>query len=266
MTTSVFPLYKNTYTLPAYFAVVLLLSSLCFGNLKDHLYFTHDDEIQQDYPHLNADPAFFFSPDKATASVRPIDELVMWAAYAAWGNNPAFFHLLDTHNAEAVKYIAFLLFTTTRAFHLLVVAAHTLAAWLLARVVWRQGGSLILAGATGLLFWVNGTHFQAVHHISALDYPLALCCGLTTLLALGREAVIKLPIILPASLALGILAPPSIAVVWLLIFYLIWQRDNNLPNVLRAWYLSLRVLVFRLSRTERQSYAALTTRQLMVIL
>jgi hypothetical protein len=164
MTTSVFPLYKNTYTLPAYFAVVLLLSSLCFGNLKDHLYFTHDDEIQQDYPHLNADPAFFFSPDKDTASVRPIDELVMWAAYAAWGNNPAFFHLLDTHNAEAVKYIAFLLFTTTRAFHLLVVAAHTLAAWLLARVVWRQGGSLILAGATGLLFWVNGTHFQAVHH------------------------------------------------------------------------------------------------------
>ena len=105
-----------------------------------------------------------------------------------------------------------------------------------------------------------------MHHISALGYPLALCCGLAALLALGREAVIKLPIILAASLALGVLAHSSIAVVSLLIFYLIWQRDNNLSNVLRAWYLSMRALLFRLSRTEHQSYAALTTRLLMVIL
>jgi tetratricopeptide (TPR) repeat protein len=104
MTTSVFPLYKKTYTLPAYFAVVLLLSSLCFGNLKDHLYFTHDDEIQQDYPHPNADPAFFFSPDKANVSGRPIGELVMWAAYAAWGNNPAFFHLLSVKDLTFARW------------------------------------------------------------------------------------------------------------------------------------------------------------------
>jgi hypothetical protein len=59
MTATVFPLYNKFYTLAAYFAVVLLLSALCFGSLKDHLFFTHDNEIQQEYPHLTADPAFF---------------------------------------------------------------------------------------------------------------------------------------------------------------------------------------------------------------
>ena len=80
MTATVFPVYNKFYTLAVYLAVVLLLSLLCFGSLKDHLFFTHDNEIKQDYPRLTADPAFFFSPNKATVSGRPIDELVTWRA------------------------------------------------------------------------------------------------------------------------------------------------------------------------------------------
>ena len=94
------------------------------------------------------------------------------------------------------------------AFHLLVVAIHTLAAWLLARVVWQQGGESILAGLAGLLFLVNVTHFQTVHHISALDYPLALCCGLLGILALGKRAQAEQLTAFAASLALGVLAHP----------------------------------------------------------
>jgi hypothetical protein len=35
------------------------------------------------------------------------------------------------------------------------------------------------AGLAGLLFLVNVAHFQAVFHISALDFPLALMFSLT---------------------------------------------------------------------------------------
>ncbi len=45
------------------------------------------------------------------------------------------------------------------------------------------------AGLAGLLFLVNVTHFQAVHHISALDYPLgfAAACSASSHSARGRK-------------------------------------------------------------------------------
>ena len=213
MTTSVFPLYKKTYTLPAYFAVVLLLSALCFGNLKDHLYFTHDDEIQQDYPRLNADPAFFFSPDKANVSGRPIDELVMWAAYAAWGNNPAFFHLLS-------------------------VTCHVFASLCLALAYSRLGANRELSLVAGLLFLLNVTHIQAVQWISALEYPLAMLLIAATVYYYGAYAATRSTRHLAAFYglaAVSLLAHIATVMTWP--FCLAWSLSQN-----RGWRRTLREL------------------------
>ncbi len=213
MTATVFPLYKKTYTLPAYFAVVLLLSALCFGSLKDHLLFTHDDEIQQDYPRLNADPAFFFSPDKATVSGRPIDELVMWAAYAAWGDNPAFFHLLS-------------------------VACHVLASLCLVLAYSRLGANRELSLFTGLLFLLNVTHIQAVQWISALEYPLAMLLIAATVYYYGAYASTRSTRHLVAFYALAavsLLAHVATVMTWP--FCLAWSLSQN-----RGWRRTLREL------------------------
>ena len=199
----------NRHIWAAYAGLLCLIAWFCFGDLRTHLLDAHDAETFRDHLRIQQDWTFFFSPDKEQASGRPF--------------------------AEALKYFTFLLFgNSPAAFHLLVVAFHTLAAGLLAHLVWRRGGTPILAGTTGLLFLVNVTHFQAVHHISALDYPLALCCGLAALLALGRATTIAHPILFAAALTLGVLSHPSIAVVWLLAFYLIWRSANNLLTALRA--------------------------------
>jgi hypothetical protein len=105
---------------------------------------------------IDQDWTFFFSPDKTQASGRPLAEAVKYLAYLVWGNHPG-------------------------AFHLLVVAVHVLASFLWAWACRRLGLNLELSWGTGLLFLVNVTHFQAVHHISALDYPLALCWMLVSL-------------------------------------------------------------------------------------
>ena len=84
--------------------------------------------------------------------------------------------------AEAVKYLAVLGGGNhPGAVHLLVVAAHVLASLLWAWACRRLGLNLELSFLAGLLFLVNVTHFQVVHHISALDYPLALCWMLVSL-------------------------------------------------------------------------------------
>ena len=208
---------------PASAAFLGLVAALCFGNLRTHLLDTHDAETFRDHLQIQQDWTFFFSPDKAQASGRPTAEAVKYLAFLLCGNDPA-------------------------AFHLLSIAIHTLAAWLLARVVWRQSGALLLAGCTGLLFLVNVTHFQAIHHISALDYPLALCCGLAALLMLGRDTAPKRPAAFAMLLALGVLAHPSVAVVWVLAGYLLW-RKSDLAATLRTLWPSGLVLTAALSAT-----------------
>ena len=171
-------LTARPYIWPGYAGLLCLIAGLCFGNLRTHLLDTHDAETFHDHLQIQQDWTFFFSADKQQASGRPFAEAVKYLAFLFFGNNPA-------------------------AFHLLVVAIHTLAAWLLARLVWQRLDAPILAGLTGLLFLVNVTHFQAVHYISALDYPLALCCGLASLLALGRRTTIAHPIVFAASIRLN---------------------------------------------------------------
>ena len=146
---------------PASAAFLGLVAALCFGNLRTHLLDTHDAETFRDHLQIQQDWAFFFSPDKAQASGRPTAEAVKYLAFLLCGNDPA-------------------------AFHLLSIAIHTLAAWLLARVVWRQSGALLLAGCTGSCsacgFCFLGKGLQS----TASPPTLGLTLGRRLMCVLGR--------------------------------------------------------------------------------
>ena len=152
----IFPLEDRKATWLGYLALLGVLSWLCFGGLRHHLLDTHDAQSFEDHLRIDQDETFFFSPNKAQASGRPFAEAIKYAIYRLWGNDLV-------------------------AFHLSVVALHALASLLLAGVCRRLGMDLELSLLGGLIFLVNVTHFQAVHHISALDYPLALVCALLSL-------------------------------------------------------------------------------------
>ncbi len=146
---------------PGYICLVGVLSALYFGSLKDHLLSMDDHEAFQDNIAIGEDFTYFFSPEKQQPSGRPLAELTKFCAYLLWGNDPGLFHLL-------------------------VVACHALVAILVARLAWRMGLSLRLSMVGGLLFLVNVAHFQAVHWIQAIEYPLALIWGLGALLCFLR--------------------------------------------------------------------------------
>ncbi len=136
----------------AYIAGMACLTWLCFGSLRHHLLDGHDAESFADHLLIDQDPSYFFSHNKQQATGRFTADGAKYAVYLVFGNDPA-------------------------AFHLAVVATHLLASLLLALLVYRLYAAQVLAMLTGLLFLLNVTHFQAVHHISALDYPLGLACA-----------------------------------------------------------------------------------------
>ena len=133
--------------------MIAIVAAFCFGALGDHGIYFHDDETFRDNEALATDPGFFFSSGREHRAGRPVASLVKWWSFAAVDNQPG-------------------------AAHLIVVIAHAAASVLLAWVYTRLGLSLIAGLLTGLLFLVNVAHFQAVFHISALDFPLALLFGL----------------------------------------------------------------------------------------
>jgi len=212
-----------------------VISILCFASLRHHLLDTHDAETFQDHLRIDQDWTFFFSPDKTQASGRPFAEAVKYAAYLIWGNDPA-------------------------AFHLLVVATHTLASLLLASLCWRMGCDLKVGLAGGLLFLVNVAHFQAVHHISAWDYPLALVCGLLSLHCYLR--VLATPSLawwggFYGFLMLGLMSHLSIGVVVPFALYWRWLQGDDVKTILRSLLplggVLVVVLVLLLSFTSRET-------------
>ena len=140
----------------SYGVVLAVLSCICFGNVTSHLLDTHDDQTFRDNIAVSENFWFFFSTEKEHPSGRPVAELVKWIAYLQWGNDPFWFHFL-------------------------VIITHTLASYLVSRTAYNLGVPIEISFAGGLLFLSNVAHFQAVHHISALDYPLALTIGLMAL-------------------------------------------------------------------------------------
>lgn len=137
----------------AYGALLVALAALAFGGLHDHGVYFHDDETFRDNARLAEDPAFFLSAEREHRAGRPVASLIKWWAIAAAGNEagPA---------------------------HLVAVAGHTLASLLLAGVCLLLGLAPGVAALAGLLFLLNVAHFQAVFHIAALDFPLALMLSL----------------------------------------------------------------------------------------
>ena len=197
---------------PAYILLMGLLSALCFGSLKDLLLDAHDQDAFLDNIAIEKDPSYFFSLEKRHLSGRPFAELVKFAGYLIGGTSPAFFHLF-------------------------VVALHALAAVLLARVSWQFGMNPLSSLVGGLLFLVNVSHFQAVHHISALDYPLAMACGLSAMLF--YERYLRTPgwgwsAGLHATLICGMMAHVAMVVALPFIVYWTWFKRHDLNTAARA--------------------------------
>ena len=91
---------------PAYAAVVVFLSAVYFAGVRDLGLDVHDAQTFRDNAAIAQDWGFYFSPEKEQRTGRPLADLVKYLAYVVWGNSP-------------------------QAFHLLVVAAHTLSSILL---------------------------------------------------------------------------------------------------------------------------------------
>jgi hypothetical protein len=134
---------------------MVLVAAVCFGGLRDHGVFFHDDETFRDNKILAEDLAFFFSAEREHRAGRSVASLIKWWSFTAVGNEPG-------------------------AAHVVAVVGHTMAsiwlAWVCNPTGLTNGGGVVGGG----LFLVNVAHFQAVFHISALDFLLALMLSLTS--------------------------------------------------------------------------------------
>ena len=220
---------------PGYICLVALLSGLYFGSLKDHLLSKDDHEAFQDNIAIEEDFTYFFSSEKQYPSGRPLGELTRFCAYLVWGNDPGYFHLL-------------------------VVACHALVAILVARLAWRMGWSLRLSLVGGLFFLVNVAHFEAVHWIAAIEYPLALIWGLTAVMCYRRHLStrrIRWLWGLYGGLLVSILALPPAAFLWPFCLYWSWSRRYDLRTALRhllpLLFLIVLELTFLVAITPREN-------------
>ena len=185
-----------------YAVLIGLLAGLYFDSALDLPLQSHDADTFRDNEAISRDFAFFFSTDKQQVSGRPTAEFFKWSIWLVGGNDPTWFHLCS-------------------------VGLHVLAAGLLALWGRRSGASMAVAMTGGLLFLVQVGHYQAVHHISALDYPLALAFGLGALLCWqvylerGRPAWLVGVYLL---LIFGVMAHQAVAAAWALCLVWAWMR------------------------------------------
>ncbi len=211
MTESLLPLEDRPRTWWVYGLLLCLLAAINFGSLYGHLLDTHDAETFADHLRIQQDWHHFFSPDKAQASGRPVAEAVKYLVFLVWGNHPG-------------------------AFHLLVVAAHVAACLLWAAACLGLGLDLRLSLGAGLLFLVNVTHFQVLHHISALDYPLAMCWMLVGLGCFARARRGASPwwwAGFAGGVVLGLMTHLASGVVVLFCLYWLWREGGGLGPVAR---------------------------------
>jgi hypothetical protein len=205
---------QNTAPWIGFLAFVGIVCWIVFGNLVNHPLDIHDADLFEDNISISEDFSHFFSPDKKVAGGRPLTELVRWAAYLAFGNDPKWFHLLG-------------------------VFFHACSSILVAIFLQRLGATLSLSFITGSLFLVNVTHFQAVHWITGLDYPLALTIGLASLIFYasyqvsgGRHDWLRFAV----GLTTATFAQPAIAVLLLFCFFWSWQKGARMSATLRSLF------------------------------
>ena len=220
-----------------YAAFLALGCWIFFGNLVDHPLDTHDADLFEDNVAISADFSHFFSADKKVAGGRPVTDLVRWLTYVAVGNDPEWFHLLG-------------------------LFFHASSSLLLAVFLRRLGAPTRLSFAASTLFLVNVTHFQAVHWITGLDYPLALSLGLAGMIFYAsylashrRSALLGMFL----SLVAAVLAQPSIAVLWLFCAIWSWRSGNRLKSTLRSLLPLAFLLVLANLIVVRMTFKGFTT-------
>ena len=149
---SLFPLHTSRLTWAIYGALIALVAGIYFGSLSELMLEVDDARTFRDNVAVAQDFTYLFSAHKEVGSGRLMADFFRFIVYLLVGNQPG-------------------------PVHLVVVAVHTLASLLLARLAFRLGLSLEVSLLSGLLFLVNVAQFRAVHWIAALDYPLALVWG-----------------------------------------------------------------------------------------
>jgi len=194
-----------------YVLLTAALGLVFFGSTAEFGIDNHDAETFRDNARISKDFTYFISADREQITGRPVADFCKWFASLLLGANPALFHLL-------------------------VVFFHGLATLLFSRLLQQMGYDLELSFLAGLLFLVNATHFQAIHHISALDYPLALIFALLALLAYLRYDRSGNPLDMAAAYGffiLGVLSHMAIAALGPLCLYWSWRQGHPLTMLLR---------------------------------
>jgi len=232
---SVFPLRSNGITWLTYLVFVCGLAWFFFGDLRHFPTGIHDDDVFADNIDISEDFTYLFSAEKRIAGGRPASEFVLWLSYLIWGNDPG-------------------------RFHLVVVGFHTLASILLAVMCRQMRLSMGLSFLSGILFLIHVGHFQAVHWISALIYPLALIFALTAIVCyLHFMESRRRPWLacFYVSLLTAVLAHPAIVVLCLFCLYWSWHQKHELKRAVKSLLPFGLVLVplnfFILSITSRQT-------------
>ena len=208
--TSIFSLRDNRLTWTVYCIFIALIAVVYFGSLSELMADVDDEHTFHDNVAVAQDFTYLFSSDKEVGSGRLTSDFVRFLAYLLVGNEPG-------------------------SVHLFLVAVHTLASLLLARLVFRLGLPLNVSLLSGLLFLVNVAQFRAVHWIAALDYPLALLWGCLTLLAYlryqDRPQLLRLALFY-LCLLLSLLTHLVIAFVLPFFVYLLWRQKQPLRHCL----------------------------------
>ena len=88
MSERLLPLKDRSSTWLLYIGLLCVVSAVCFGSLRHHYIYFHDDETFRDSVAISRDFSFFFSPEKEQLTGRPVAELAKWVAFAAVDNDP----------------------------------------------------------------------------------------------------------------------------------------------------------------------------------
>ena len=218
MSERLLPLKDRSSTWLLYGGLLCVVSAVCFGSLRHHYIYFHDDETFRDNVAISRDFSFFFSPEKEQFTGRPVAELAKWVAFAAVDNDPG-------------------------TSHLIVVGFHTLASLLLALMFRRMGLNLELAFLGGLLFLVDVSHFHSVHHISALDFPLGLVWGVLAVICYLRYLATsqrRYWLGTCASLLAGVATHVAMVAAWPFLLFWSWHQGMSLRD---SWRHQLPLLV-----------------------
>lgn len=220
---------------------MFLLSVVLFWDLVDHRLDSHDAETFQDHTAAGTDVTRMFSDQRAQQSGRPVSELAKWAWYLLWGNNVVVFHLL-------------------------AMGLHVLASLLVTDTFRLWGANRAVAAAAAVLFLVQTAHYEPVHHISMLDYQLAMILALLTLSAFHRGAGASRPtwlVLGTATFALGLMSHPGVVSIVPVVLLQVrraghtWRRAVALVGPMVATALVTLPLIMRATSTQTNAWETL---------